>query len=111
MAPRKMHQTTVRFGPDLWEALEEECAELGVSVAQFVRDAALTRLMYMAGRRGDSVYERALERLGSVREPGRQPSPEPSAEPETEASKRERGETEMVDAWDRGEARRAPHES
>jgi hypothetical protein len=58
---RKMHQTTVRFGADLWETLEEECSTLGVSVAQFVREAALTRLMYVAGRRGDPDYSRALE--------------------------------------------------
>jgi hypothetical protein len=109
MASRKMHQTTVRFGPDLWEALEEECATLGVSVAQFVRDAALTRLMYMAGRRGDSVYEQALARLGSVLEPGRAPAA-PSAQPEAAESKRERGATEMVDAWSQGEARRRASE-
>src|SRR5262249_39790670 len=35
IATRKMHQTTVRFGEDLWEALENECARLGVSVAQY----------------------------------------------------------------------------
>jgi hypothetical protein len=66
MATRKMHQTTVRFGADLWEALEDECAELGVSVAQFVREAALARLMYLAGRRGEPSYEQALERAGAV---------------------------------------------
>lgn len=61
MAVRKMHQTTVRFGPDLWEALEEECARLGVSVAQYLREAALTRLVYAAGRRGDDEFELALD--------------------------------------------------
>ena len=48
-----MHQTTVRFGADLWAALEDECEGLGVSVAQYVREAALARLMYAAGQRGD----------------------------------------------------------
>ena len=61
MATRKMHQTTVRFGPDLWEALEQECALLGVSVAQYIRESALTRLVYAAGRRGDGEFELALE--------------------------------------------------
>src|SRR5262245_4323235 len=56
-----MHQTTVRFGADLWEALEHECARLGVSVAQYLREAALTRLVYAAGRRGDDAFELALE--------------------------------------------------
>jgi len=56
-----MHQTTVRFGADLWRALEQECARLGVSVAQYVREAALTRIVYAAGRRGDDEFEFALE--------------------------------------------------
>ena len=56
-----MHQTTVRFGPDLWEALERECELLGVSVAQYVRESALTRLVYGAGRRGDDEFELALD--------------------------------------------------
>jgi hypothetical protein len=56
-----MHQTTVRFGEDLWEALEGECAHLGVSIAQYLREAALTRLVYAAGRRGDDEFELALE--------------------------------------------------
>lgn len=60
-----MHQTTVRFGPDLWEALEVECARLGVSAAQYLREAALARLAYTAGRRGDSDYEEALARSGA----------------------------------------------
>jgi hypothetical protein len=61
MATRKMHQTTVRFGADLWEALEHECTRLGVSVAQYLREAALTRLVYAAGRRGDDEFELALD--------------------------------------------------
>jgi hypothetical protein len=58
--PKTMRATTVRFPRDLWDALEEESASGGVSVAQFVREAAITRLAYMAGRRGDAEYERAL---------------------------------------------------
>src|SRR5262245_61336408 len=61
MASRRMHQTTVRFGADLWEALERECARLGVSVAQYLREAALTRLVYAAGKRGDDEFELALD--------------------------------------------------
>lgn len=64
-----MHQTTVRFGSDLWTALEQECARLGVSVAQYLREAALTRLVYAAGRRGDEEFELALE-LATGTEPG-----------------------------------------
>jgi hypothetical protein len=99
-----MHQTTVRFGADLWEALEEECSQLGVSVAQFVREAALARLMYLAGRRGDSDYERALELSGA--------SPEVSAQTEgvAVAGLLDRSETKISESaalWAQGrQARR-----
>jgi hypothetical protein len=78
MAVRKMHQTTVRFGADLWEALEDECAELGVSIAQFVRESALARLVYLAGRRGDPAYDHALGLAGATEQetgagPGERP--------------------------------------
>jgi hypothetical protein len=59
-----MHQTTVRFSPDLWVALEEECARLGISAAQYVREAALARLSYTAGRRADAAYALALADAG-----------------------------------------------
>ena len=60
-----MHQTTVRFGIDLWEQIEREAALTGVSTAQFVREAALARLAYAAGRRGDAEFEAALARAGA----------------------------------------------
>jgi hypothetical protein len=60
MAPRKMHQTTVRFGPDLWQEISAEADRAGVSVAQYVRDAALMRLAYTRGREGDPHFEAAL---------------------------------------------------
>jgi hypothetical protein len=66
MRDGKMHQTTVRFGPDLWEALEIECARLGVSAAQFLREAAVARLAYTAGRRGERGYESAFAGGGTV---------------------------------------------
>ena len=46
----KMHQTTLRFAPDAWHAIEGEAAAAGVSTAQFVRDAVLWRMAYEAGR-------------------------------------------------------------
>jgi hypothetical protein len=39
-----MHQTTVRFGSDLWSELVREAERAGVSVAQYVREAAVARL-------------------------------------------------------------------
>ncbi len=41
---RTMHQTTVRFGADLWHELVREAERGGVSVAQYVREAAVARL-------------------------------------------------------------------
>jgi hypothetical protein len=63
-----MHQTTVRFGPDLWEALEAECGRLGMSAAQYVREAALARLSYTAGVRGETDYGIALVSAGAAPE-------------------------------------------
>lgn len=53
-----MHQTTVRFGRDLWEVLEQEAERLGVSAAQYVRDATLARLAYAAARQDEAVASR-----------------------------------------------------
>ncbi|MDO9409361.1 hypothetical protein [Patulibacter sp.] len=39
-----MHQTTIRFGDDLWARLSDAAADAGTSVAQYVREAAVTRL-------------------------------------------------------------------
>ncbi len=58
-----MRATTVRFGADLWEALELEAARTGVSVAQYVREAALARVAHVAGLRGEP------QPLGSNGEP------------------------------------------
>jgi signal transduction protein with GAF and PtsI domain len=44
---------TIRVSPDLWALLEEEAARQEISVSQFVRDAALLRVGYLAGARGD----------------------------------------------------------
>src|SRR3954454_23550256 len=66
MRDGRMHQTTVRFGPDLWEALEVECSRLGMSAAQYVREAALARLHYTAGRRGEAGLEDALVAVGAA---------------------------------------------
>lgn len=60
-----MHATTVRFTDDLWELLEREAAAQGVSVAQFVRDAALLRVASVMARRGDEGADETLERLAA----------------------------------------------
>jgi hypothetical protein len=44
-----MRATTIRFPNDLWEQLEREARKQGISVAQYVRDAALYRVAFSAG--------------------------------------------------------------
>jgi hypothetical protein len=51
-----VHQTTLRFPEDLWRFLEQEAKSMGISVAQYVREAALARAAYDAGRRGDLPF-------------------------------------------------------
>jgi hypothetical protein len=41
---RNTHQTTIRFTEELWIALEQAAERRGVSVAQYVREAARARL-------------------------------------------------------------------
>jgi hypothetical protein len=110
MPQKGMHQTTVRFGSDLWEALEREGERLGVSVAQYVREAALARLVYAAGRRGDEEFDLALDiALGETSEPARIPLPEGALRPAAEApSPMERARVEASESaalW--GQARQA----
>ena len=58
-----MRATTVRFGEDLWEMLENEATRQGVSSAQFIRDAALLRVAFLAGKRGDEQMEAEVGEL------------------------------------------------
>lgn len=68
-----MKATTVRFGEDLWTMLERESARLGISAAQFVREATIMRVAMLAGARGDpdaelSIADIASRAAGRVRE-------------------------------------------
>lgn len=53
-----MHQTTVRFGRDVWTVLEREAARVGVSAAQYVRDATLARLAYTGALQQEAAAAR-----------------------------------------------------
>ena len=81
-----MHQTTVRFGSDLWAALEQESRAVGVSVAQYVREAALARLAYTAGRRGDPTLAAAMEAEHHTLEAASETAPQPEAKAEAARS-------------------------
>jgi GAF domain-containing protein len=58
-----MRATTVRFSEDLWQLLDDESTRQGISAAQFVRDATIVRLAFLAGRRGDSEAELSMEAI------------------------------------------------
>jgi hypothetical protein len=65
-----MKATTVRFGEDLWAMLDRESRRLGVSSAQFVREATIIRLANLAGRRGDPDAELTIADI-AARAPAR----------------------------------------
>ena len=63
-----MRATTVRFGEDLWAMLERESRRVGVSAAQFVREATIMRLGAIAGGRGDQCRDQREGKDPQVRE-------------------------------------------
>jgi hypothetical protein len=71
-----MRATTVRFSEDLWDLLEAEASDQGISAAQFVRDAAIMRLGILSGRRGDIDAALTLERLAAGALSGRMIAPD-----------------------------------
>jgi GAF domain-containing protein len=60
-----MRATTVRFGDDLWGMLEGESVRHGISAAQFVRDATILRIAYLAAERGDRQAQTTLARVAA----------------------------------------------
>jgi hypothetical protein len=66
----RVRATTIRFPNDLWEQLEREARKQGISVAQYVRDAALYRVAFSAGAAsGSGSQEERTWRPPSVRPP------------------------------------------
>jgi hypothetical protein len=51
-----MRQTTIRFSEAVWQILCREAEEQGVSVAEYVREAAFVRAAYAAAERGDLFF-------------------------------------------------------
>jgi hypothetical protein len=92
-----MHVTTVRFGEDLWEQLEREASREGVSVAQYVRDAALLRIATVAERRGDEKALVSLQELAELERPSRRRPLGPTRDPARLAAVRATG---LLDATD-----------
>jgi hypothetical protein len=57
MSEKAMKQTSIRFGRDLWALLEEEAALVGVSVSQYIREAALARASAAGVARGQEPFD------------------------------------------------------
>lgn len=69
-----MRATTVRFEEELWELVEAAAKSQGVSAAQFIRDATVTRTALDAERRRDPGATAALAALAGGRRRRRQGS-------------------------------------
>ena len=54
--PSAMKLTTLRIGEDLWALLTAEAEHAGVSVAQYIREAALARAAASAGARSEPPF-------------------------------------------------------
>jgi hypothetical protein len=95
----RMHQTTVRFGIDLWRGLEQEASRIGVSTAQYIRDAALARLAFDQGLEQGRVAESGFQWL----EPDRAPQPgELSEQARQRAAQAELEVTSSQAVWAQG---------
>lgn len=87
-----MRATTVRFGDDLWSMLEREATRHGVSSAQFVRDATILRIAYLAGERGDPATRTTVAQLAAEVTGASAPAtPEAVTDPERLAAVRATG--------------------
>ena len=89
-----MRATTIRFSEDVWELLEREARRQGVSSAQLIRDAAVMRVAYLAGQRGDDETATGLARIAADSPAGRRPAgsrPPALTDPERLASLRATG--------------------
>ncbi len=52
-----MRVSAVRMSDDLFRLLESEARRVGVSVSQYVREAALARAVAAAAKRGEDPYD------------------------------------------------------
>ncbi|MGN6372340.1 MAG: hypothetical protein ACTHM1_05035 [Solirubrobacteraceae bacterium] len=59
-----MRVSAIRFGSDVWRVLEEEASRVGVSVSQYVREAALARASAAAAARGGDPLDALAQAAG-----------------------------------------------
>lgn len=61
MSEARTKTVTIRMTPQLWEAIGRCAKDSGVSASAYIREAAIARTAYTAGRAGDPKFEKALE--------------------------------------------------
>jgi hypothetical protein len=66
-----MRATTIRFSEDVWELVEQEARRQGISTAQLIRDAAVLRVAYLTGKRGDDDAAAGLAAAATADGPAR----------------------------------------
>jgi hypothetical protein len=106
---RGMRATTVRFGTDLWEMLEREAERTGVSVAQYVREAALARVAYRAAVRGEPLYGSSADgRTADPRQARMQDMIESSEAVRRQGDQARRHSEKLLDGRPSGKKRSSP---
>lgn len=60
-----LRPTTIRFAPDAMSIVNQAAAEIGVSVSQFVREAAMMRAMLLHTE-GTRDFEKLAETLSQL---------------------------------------------
>lgn len=66
MLPVPMRPTTIRFAPDTFDLVTRAAENLGISVAQFVREAAIMRAILLPTERAEELSSLAarVQQLG-----------------------------------------------
>jgi len=82
-----MRLTAIRMGDDLWRLLEGEAARVGVSVSQYIREAALSRAAAAAALRGEDAH--AVLAQAALSADASEPRDPPTHEPSGEAARPE----------------------
>lgn len=113
-----MRVSAIRFGSDLWRLLEEEALRVGVSVSQYVREAALARASAAAAARGEDPLEVLAGTARASRKDGSSAAAAPPGAPDTgpvlssardirSQAQATRGDAQAVRAQSRQASRRA----
>lgn len=55
-----MHRTTLMISDDLWERVQEQAAQRGISASQYIREAVIAVLYYELAQAGDRDIANAL---------------------------------------------------